>query len=175
MTLAFNILIDALLAAVAAIGFGAVSNPSVRTFPYIAVLAAVGHALRYVLMEVGGCDIVTSSLAAAVTIGTLALLFGKLAHTPLPCLFIPALLPMVPGMYAYKCVFALIMFIQSIDSSIRSEEYLLAFASNFAVTVMVIGVLAGGASLPTFIFRRLTMTMTRYAKGPEPECDNTTL
>lgn len=171
MTLVCDILLDAILAAVAAIGFGAISDPSVRTFPYIALLAAVGHALRYVLINVAGCDIVTSSLAAAVTIGSLSLLFGRITHTPLPCLFIPALLPMVPGMYAYKCVFALIMFTQSIDSTEMAQDYLLAFASNFAVTVMVIGVLAGGASLPTFIFRRLTMTMTRSGGGPEPECD----
>lgn len=171
MELAIDILLDALFAAVAAIGFGAVSDPSLRTFPFIAILAAVGHALRYVLMNVAGCDIVTSSLAASVTIGVLSLWFGRLSHTPIPCLFIPALLPMVPGLYAYRCVFALIMFTQSIGDTTEAESYLLAFASNFAVTVMVIGVLAGGASLPTFIFRRLTMTMTRSVRGPEPHCD----
>ena len=32
-------------------------------------------------------------------------------------LYIPALLPMVPGIYAYKTVFALIMFLQSLNGS----------------------------------------------------------
>lgn len=42
-----DILFDALLAAVAAIGFGAISDPPLRAFPRIALLAAVGHALRF--------------------------------------------------------------------------------------------------------------------------------
>ena len=37
-----DILLDALFAAVAAIGFGAISDPPMRAFPRIAALAAVG-------------------------------------------------------------------------------------------------------------------------------------
>ena len=47
-----DILSDGLLAAIAAIGFGAISDPPLRAFPYIALLAAVGHALRFCLMIV---------------------------------------------------------------------------------------------------------------------------
>ena len=45
-----EILSDGFFAAVAAIGFGAISDPPMRAFPVIALLAAVGHALRFVLM-----------------------------------------------------------------------------------------------------------------------------
>ena len=38
------ILSDGFFAAVAAVGFGAVSDPPMRAFPAIALLAAVGHA-----------------------------------------------------------------------------------------------------------------------------------
>ena len=54
-------LIRAVCAAMAAMGFGAVSNPSRRSFPVIAVLAASGYALRYVLMQGGGLDIATAA------------------------------------------------------------------------------------------------------------------
>ena len=37
------ILSDGFFAAVAAVGFGAVSDPPMRAFPAIALLAAVGH------------------------------------------------------------------------------------------------------------------------------------
>ena len=50
-----EILSDGFFAAVAAIGFGAISDPPMRAFPVIALLAAVGHALRFVLMQ-GGVD-----------------------------------------------------------------------------------------------------------------------
>ena len=47
------ILSDGFFAAVAAVGFGAVSDPPMRAFPAIALLAAVGHALRFCLMDTG--------------------------------------------------------------------------------------------------------------------------
>ena len=45
-----DILTDGIFAAVAAIGFGAISDPPLRAFPSIALLAAIGHALRFCLM-----------------------------------------------------------------------------------------------------------------------------
>ena len=42
-----DILTDGIFAAVAAIGFGAISDPPLRAFPSIALLAAIGHALTH--------------------------------------------------------------------------------------------------------------------------------
>ena len=71
--IAFDMLSDGLFAAVAAIGFGAISDPPMRAFPVIALLAAVGHALRFALMQ-WGVDIASASLCASVTIGVGSLL-----------------------------------------------------------------------------------------------------
>ena len=49
-----DILLDGLFAAIAGIGFGAISDPPMRAFPYIALLAAVGHACRFCLMTFFG-------------------------------------------------------------------------------------------------------------------------
>ena len=59
-----DILLDGLFAAVAGVGFGAISDPPLRAFRYIALLAAVGHACRFCLMTYLGWDIATSSLFA---------------------------------------------------------------------------------------------------------------
>ncbi|MBP3889783.1 MAG: threonine/serine exporter family protein [Muribaculaceae bacterium] len=156
-----DVLLDGMFAAVAAIGFGAISDPGVRTFPFIALLAAVGHALRFSLINYAEVDIVTASLAASVSMGMLSLPLGRACHTPMTCLLIPALLPMVPGMYAYKSVFALILLIQNIDSNVQLLDYLEQFVANSAVTGMVIGVLAGGATIPVLIFKKQAFSMTR--------------
>lgn len=153
------ILYDALFAAVAALGFAVVSGPSLRSLPYICLLAACSHALRFTLMTYCAVDIVTASLLGAVLAGFMSLWAGRRCHTPVTCLFIPALLPMVPGMYAYRSVFALIMFVQSTGA--QANEHLLQFGSNIAVTIMVTSVIAAGASLPKFLFPRLAFTMTR--------------
>lgn len=159
--IATDILLDAFMAAVAATGFGAVSQPSRKSLPVIAFLAAIGHSLRYVLMTFACLDIVSSSLAASVLIGFVSLFFGRRIHTPLSCLYIPALLPMVPGMYAYRAVFGLIMFIR-LGESDPQAHYLHMFMSNLFTSIMVVAVLAAGASLPKFLFKHLAYTTTRH-------------
>ena len=107
--IAADIFVDGIFAAVAAIGFGAISDPPLRAFPSIALLAAAGHALRFGLMTCAGLDITTATLCASLLIGLGSLWLGGRIYCPTTVLSIPALLPMVPGIYAYKTVFALIM------------------------------------------------------------------
>ena len=159
--IALDILLDGLFAAVAAIGFGAISDPPMRAFPRIALLAAVGHALRFALMNYAGVDIATASLAAAVTIGMGSLSLRRGICCPMTVLYIPALLPMVPGIYAYKTVFSLIMFLQSLNDPGQGLQYMQQFFLNATVSLSVIALLAAGATLPIFIFNRRAFSLTR--------------
>lgn len=157
-----DILSDGLFAAVAAIGFGAISDPPLRAFPSIAALAAVGHALRFCLMTYLGVDIATASLCASFTIGMGSLLLGKRIYCPMTVLYIPALLPMVPGMYAYKIVFSLIMFMQNLKVPELQQKYMLEMCTNSIVTCSVIFMLAVGATIPLFLFKKRAFSMTRH-------------
>lgn len=159
----FEILSDGFFAAVAAIGFGAVSDPPMRAFPVIALLAAAGHALRFVLMH-NGMDIATASLCASVAIGVGSLLLGGRIRCPMTVLFIPALLPMIPGMYAYKTVFAMIMFMQHLGDSAASAVYMQEILRNGFVTFCVIFMLAAGAAAPIFLFNKRAHSLTRNKK-----------
>lgn len=162
--IAVDIISDGLFAAVAAMGFGSISDPPMRAFRYIAILAAVGHATRYCLMTFLGVDIATASLIAAFIIGTGSVWFGKKVFCPMTVLYIPALLPMVPGTYAYKTVFSLIMFLQEISSPTQGSEYLQAMIFNGAVSLSVIFMLAVGATLPVFLLRERANSMTRGSR-----------
>ncbi len=160
-----DILFDALLAAVAAIGFGAISDPPLRAFPRIALLAAVGHALRFALMRHAGLDIASASFVAAFAIGMGSLWLGRGVRCPMTVLYIPALLPMVPGIYAYKTVFSLIMFLQSLDRADEGVRYMQQFFLNATVSLSVIALLAVGATLPIFVFKRRAFSMTRRKRS----------
>lgn len=157
----WDILSDGFFAAVAATGFGAVSDPPLRALPSIAVLAAVGHALRFCLMQYLGFDIATASLFASVAIGMCSLFAGARIHCPMTVLFIPALLPMVPGMYAYRTVFSIIMVLQSLGDHAAAGEYMQATLLNGFVTCSVVFMLAAGAAVPIFMFRTKAHSMTR--------------
>ncbi len=156
-----DILLDGFFAAIAAIGFGAISDPPMRAFPRIALLAAVGHALRYCLMNYADVDIASASLCASITIGLGSLWLGQGIHCPMTVLYIPALLPMVPGIYAYKTVFSLLMFLQSLDDTQQGLAYMQQFFLNATVSFSVIIMLAAGATLPIFIFNRRAFSLTR--------------
>ncbi len=159
--IALDILSDIFFAAVAAIGFGAISDPPMRAFPRIAILAGAGHSLRFCLMHYASVDIGTASLCASILIGFGSLYLGKKIRCPMTVLYIPALLPMVPGIYAYKTVFSLIMFMQTLSDPTQEIYYMEQFFLNATVSLSVIAMLAVGATLPVFIFNSQAYTMTR--------------
>ena len=162
--IALDIISDGIFAAVAAMGFGAISDPPMRAFPYIAILAAAGHAARYCLMVFLGVDIVTASLVAAFIIGTGSVWCGRKVFCPMTVLYIPALLPMIPGTYAYKTVFSLIMFFQEISSPGKGAGYLQEMIYNGAVSFSVLFMLAVGATIPVFLLRERANSMTRGSR-----------
>ena len=161
MMLIVDLLLDGLFAALAAMGFGAISDPPLKAYRSIALLAAVGHALRFFLMTICGVNIAIGSLCASLTIGFGALWLGKRIRTPITVLSIPALLPMIPGKYAYNMFFAQIMFLQNLGSMEGQQKYMEMFFFNTMVAVTVIFVLAVGATLPILLFPKRTFSLTR--------------
>ena len=147
--IALDILSDGFFAAIAGIGFGAISDPPLRAFKMIAILAAAGHACRYCLMTFLGVDF-----------GSLWL--GRKVYCPMTVLYIPALLPMIPGKFAYNMVFSLIMSLQTMNEPERLGKYMETFFSNGLVTCTVIFMLAVGATFPMFLLPHKAFSLTRH-------------
>lgn len=156
-----DILFDAFFAAIAGIGFGAISDPPVKSFPSIAILAAVGHATRFCLMNYGGMDIASASLIGSFLIGMGSFIAGSIIRCPMTVLSIPALLPMVPGIYAYKTILALILFLTSTADPEVSAPHLQMIWSNGLIAFTTTFNLAIGAILPHFVFREKALSLTR--------------
>ena len=121
---------DAIGAAIAAIGFSVISNPPRRVIPCTAILAAIGHSIRFVLLQYAGLDLASASFIAAFSIGLLSHFSAYKLFCPATVLYIPALLPMIPGMYAYRTVFSLIKFLQSSNNDNEAIHYLLEIFKN---------------------------------------------
>lgn len=159
-----SVLADAIGAAIAAIGFSVISNPPRRAILSTAILAAIGHSIRFVLLQFTGLDLASASFIAAFSIGMLSLLAGRRIFCPATVLYIPALLPMIPGMYAYRTVFSLIKFLQSSGNDNEAIHYLLETFKNGVTTASVLFALGVGATIPLFIFYKRAFTMTRATK-----------
>lgn len=120
--IALDILSDGFFAAIAGIGFGAISDPPLRAFKMIAILAAAGHACRYCLMTFLGVDIATASLFGALVIGFGSLWLGRKVYCPMTVLYIPALLPRFRVSLPTIWWFSLIMSLQTMKRTGASGQ-----------------------------------------------------
>lgn len=157
-----SLLQDGLFAAIAAVGFASISNPPRRAYPCCALLAAVGHAVRFGLMNNGVFDvhIILAGTVAAFVIGLLAVRLALLVKCPAETCFFPALLPMIPGMYAYRTIEALVLCLCHQEEVLFSHYlYLLAF-NGFTCAFIVLGLVVG-ANIPIFLLKKLSFKATK--------------
>ncbi len=157
-----DILSDALFAAIAAIGFAAISRPPRRAYLYCAIVAAIGHSARYILMnpEICGMNIIGASSIAAFAVGIFAVLLSPVSKMPAETCFFPALLPMIPGMYAYRSFGALALCLLHPDEG-SFGHYFYLFASNAFTCCFVILGMVIGATLPIFLLKKISFQATR--------------
>ncbi len=137
---------DGLFAALAAIGFAAISNPPRRAYFYCALLAAIGHSARFLLMQqtVLGLHIVIASTLAALLVGLLAVLLSPVAAMPAETSLFPSLLPMIPR-----------------GSEGEFNHYFYLFASNGLTCLFILMGLVIGATTPIFVLKKISFQATR--------------
>lgn len=153
---------DGLFAAIAAIGFSSISNTPRRAYLTCGLIAAAGHAIRYMLMssQMCGMHIVAATTLASFAVGVLAVLFAGRIHCPAEVCFFPALLPMIPGMYAYRTIEALLLCLtHSGETHFMYYLYLLTY-NGLTCTFIILGMVIG-ATVPVFLFKKLSFTATR--------------
>lgn len=149
-----------MFAAMAAIGFSSISHTPSRMYFVCALAAAVGHSLRMILMTTAGMGIIPASAIAALAVGVVAVLMAPLAKAPAEACFFPALLPMIPGMYAYRTISALVACVTNLqEAEFMHNLYVLCF-NGFTCVFIVIGMVIG-ANLPVFIFKKISFQATR--------------
>lgn len=158
----WQILQDGFFAAIAAIGFAAISRPPRRAYLYCALIAAIGHSVRFVIMheEFLGLNIITATFLAAFLVGTLAVFFSPIVKTPAETCLFPALLPMIPGIYAYKSFGGLAKCIFS-SGQAEFDRYFYLFAHNGLTCLFILLAMVVGATLPIFIFKNISFQATR--------------
>lgn len=151
---------DGLFATIAGLGFAIISNPPRKALLITAALACVGHGIRYFLMHHSAFmfDQVTASSIAGLVIGLLAIPAAMKIHYPAEGFAFPALLPMVPGMFAYKAIRDLIGIVRSPDTT---NDYVNLFFHNSTLTILVMMGMVACCVIPIFIFHKQSYSVTR--------------
>ncbi|MFU2090488.1 threonine/serine exporter family protein [Avibacterium avium] len=149
MTLLLNLFDDMLFAAIPAVGFALVFNVQPKALKYCAILGALGHGLRTLLVHFD-VPLVFATFAGASLIGFIGVHLSHryLAH---PKVFtVAAIIPMIPGVYAYKAMIAIVQ----IHHYGFSDVLFAQMIDYFIKTGFILGALVFGLALPGLLFYR---------------------
>ncbi|MDA0381324.1 threonine/serine exporter family protein [Vibrio owensii] len=147
--LILGLLNDMFFAAIPAVGFAMVFNVPQKALKYCAVGGAIGHGIRYLMMHFG-LPIEWATFFAATLVGLIGVHWSHrfLAH---PKVFtVAALIPMVPGVFAYKAMIAMV----EINHLGYSPELIATCMENFLKAMFIIAGLAVGLAVPGLLFYR---------------------
>ena len=150
MSLILELLHDAFFSAIPALGFAMVFNVPRRFLPFCGIAGAIGHSSRTLLMHFD-MPIEWATFTAAAIVGVITIQFAK-KHLAPPLMYaVAAIIPMVPGTYAFNTVIAIVQL--SVQEQISTE--LLSFVVlNGLKTVFILGALAVGLAMPSLIYYR---------------------
>ncbi len=163
MEMIIKLLQDAFFAAIAAIGFSAISRPPRQAYLWCALIAACGHSLRFLLMNstVLHVHIVIATTLASLLIGIMAVLLSPKTKVPAETYLFPSLLPMIPGIYAYKTFAGLVMCMYE-SSEGDFDKYFHLFVSNGLTCFFILLGMAIGATIPIFMLKKISFQATRH-------------
>ncbi|GAA4873414.1 threonine/serine exporter family protein [Ferrimonas pelagia] len=137
------------LAMIPAVGFALVFNVPAKALKYCAVAGGLGMMVRFSALQ-QGISIELASFMAASTVGFLGIYWSKrlLAH---PKVFtVAAVIPMVPGVFAFKSMIALV----ELNQRGFSTELFTVLVDNLLKAFFITGGLALGLALPGLLFYR---------------------
>ncbi|WP_298444123.1 threonine/serine exporter family protein [uncultured Ferrimonas sp.] len=140
---------SAVLAAIPAVGFALLFNVPQKLLKHCAMLGAVGVSSRLLLMH-NGLSFELGTLLAATLVGSIGIWLSPRVVAPPKAMTVASVIPMLPGVYAFKSMTALVQ----LNQTDFSPELLAVLFDNFLTTMFVIGGLALGLALPGLLFYR---------------------
>ncbi|MBB6146765.1 uncharacterized membrane protein YjjP (DUF1212 family) [Silvibacterium bohemicum] len=158
---------DALFTAITTVGFVFLFNVGYRVAWGCIICGLCGHTLRNALMHVG-LDMVCATLVASSVSGTMAQLFARQYATPASTFAFPAVLAMVPGVFAFRFVigFLQITHLQGHASAELQAETLAALGTT-ALLALAISV---GLAIPLFFSVKPHPHGFRPIFSPQAKC-----
>ena len=151
----------------AALGFSVLFNVPQRTMLSIYLMAAAGGVTKVLLIHFGA-NVIVGSLAGATLIGLISISAAHNKHAPPLVFAIPAVIPMIPGIFAYRMMLGLI----KLSGNIPPESYaqvLSETVSNGLKVMFILMSLAGGVAIPMLITRKESAKHIRFVRSNDEE------
>lgn len=146
----------------AALGFAILFNVPQRTLFAIWCLGALGGISKFLMLDLN-LNIILSSLIGASIVGILSVPLAHKIKSP-PLIFsIPAVIPMVPGVLAYRMMLGL-MKISVHANDVDMDGVLIDTLQNGMKAVLILLSLAVGVAVPMLVTRRESVKRIRIDK-----------
>jgi len=144
----------------AALGFAVLFNVPQRTLLIVWIMGALGGMTKIILMQCT-IEIVIATFAGASLVGILSVFAAHNKHTPPLVFSIPAVIPMIPGAFAYKMMLGLIK-LSGAEPSGTYYQTLSETTSNGLKTIFILLALAVGVAIPLLISRKETVKRIKH-------------
>lgn len=146
---------DAFWSAVAATGFAILFHVPRQALWGSAVAGALGHMIRTSLVTVAGMPIEAATLCGATAVGFWGEILARHYHIPRLVFTVPGVIPMVPGVFAYRTMIGIFEITGIADlTPEESIEVLLETAVYALRTGLILAAIAIGIIAPNLLFRR---------------------
>lgn len=154
----------------AAIGFAALFNVPRRTLALIYLIAAIGGMLKFycIPLEVG---LILSTLCGSSFIGFASILAAHYRKSPPMTFALPALIPMIPGLFAYKAMVGIIRLTAEKDPAAYGKLFF-ETVNNGLSALFIILALAAGVAIPMLITRKETVKRIKTDLNVEKQMEN---
>jgi len=145
----------------AALGFGILFNVPPRTLFPLWIGGAMGALLKFALLQ-SNMSVVFASFVGASAIGILSIPIAHARHVPPMIFAIPSVIPLVPGVFAYRTMLGLIKLTGTIG--VDYQNVLAETINSGAKTLFIILSLAIGVSIPMHVMRKDSVKNIRLTK-----------
>jgi uncharacterized membrane protein YjjB (DUF3815 family) len=146
----------------AAVGFSILFNVPPRTILIVGILGALGGLTKLFSIHLGA-SVLLASLLGASLIGILSIQAAHNKHAPPLVFSIPAVIPMVPGVFAYQAILGLITLTGN-PSNPDYNQILAHTVNNGLNAIFILMSLAVGVAIPMLITRKSTAKHIKIRK-----------
>jgi uncharacterized membrane protein YjjB (DUF3815 family) len=150
MEIILDILIKSIFASIASTGFAMLFNVPKHTLKFCALGGGITYIIRNVSIELGA-SIELSTFIASSCIGYITLKWSRKYLIPRPVYSVAAIIPMIPGTYAFTAMIGLV----DMNSHGVTPELIELFVENFLRALAILGAITFGLALTSLYYMRL--------------------
>lgn len=156
-----TILFNSVWCGLAALGFSILFNTPTRTLGIIWFGGFIAGIVKYgTLAAFPGANVIAGSFLAALAVGFISIPMAHFRHVPPVIFAIPSVIPLIPGIFAYRTMLGLIRltsardadFSQAIENTVR----------NGVTTLFIVLVLTLGVVLPMYLLRKESVKTVKW-------------